>query len=102
LFFRSRQTAKEDAPADVLLMIKKDGDITVIAESVLDTNLIVAAAAPYFKFPRKICFRKGGYSLELSLVDYAGPGTSSVCATKALESTGNYLDINGVKCDVSL
>jgi hypothetical protein len=56
----------------------------------------------FFDFPDKVFLKKGAYSLGLSLVDYAGADKLTVWATKTQEHTGNFLEVNGFKTDVSL
>jgi hypothetical protein len=73
-----------------------------MADSELDRNEIADNKGAYFRLPPAAKLGKGGYSLALSLVDYTGPKRLTVWATGAQKNTGNYLEINGEKSDLSL
>jgi hypothetical protein len=91
---------KEHAPANIRLTLYNDGGEAL--SMVLDKNDISDNMWVFFDLPHKIFLKKGAYSLVLSLVDYAGTDKLTVWATKTQENTGNFLEVNGVKTDVSL
>jgi hypothetical protein len=92
----------KSAPADVRLTISRNDDNTIVAESVIDRNMAVTGRETLFKFPQKVYLKKGRYALALSLIDYVGPRTLTAWTTMSPKASGNYLEINGVKSDISL
>jgi hypothetical protein len=91
---------KEHAPANIRLTLYDDKGETL--SMILDKNDISDNMWVFFDLPHKVFLKKGAYSLVLSLVDYAGTDKLTVWATKTQENTGNFLEVNGVKTDVSL
>ncbi len=91
---------KEHAPANIRLALYNDkGEILSM---VLDKNDVSDNMWVFFDFPDKVFLKKGAYSLGLSLVNYMGTDKLTVWATKTQENTGNFLEVNGFKTDVSL
>ncbi len=89
------------APARVRLEIFKDDDPKPFAVQEISRFEAGGNSGAFFRFPTKKLFAKGSYSLILSLVDYRGPHTLSVRATKS-GGDGSYLEVNGRKTDLSL
>jgi hypothetical protein len=93
---------EEHAPANVRLALTRDSDKSLVAVSEMDRKEIVDSKGVYLKFPRKIFLGKGSYSMALSLVGYAGPKMMTALATETGGNTGNILEINGRRSDISL
>jgi len=89
------------APARVRLEIFKDDDPMPYVMQEIDRYEVGDNSGALFKFPSKKIFKKGRYSLILSLIDYQGSRTVSAWATKSRED-GSYLEVNGQKTDLSL
>jgi hypothetical protein len=93
---------KGHAPANVRLTLFSDNGRQLALTPELTMNEISDDRWVFFKFPSKVPFPKGGYSLMLSLVDYSGPDPLSAWATKTTGNAGDYLEINGVRSNTSL
>lgn len=91
---------EEHAPANIRLALYNDkGEMLSM---VLDKKDISDNMWVYFDFPDKVFLKKGAHSLGLSLVNYAGTDKLTVWATKTQENSGNFLEVNGFKTNVSL
>jgi hypothetical protein len=91
----------KQAPADVRLTVF-DSDGTLHAESELSRHRVADNRWAYFKFPKKVFFEKGKYSMVLSLVDHTGPDKLAAAVTRDQKHIGRYLEIDGIESGTSL
>jgi len=92
---------KEYAPANVHLTVY-DSDGGVFAESELSRHRITSNDWSYFKFPEKVFFEKGDYSMALSLIDYNGPDSLTAMVTQDQVDLGRYLEVNNTRSGTSM
>jgi hypothetical protein len=92
----------EHAPANVRIVLYKDGDPRPITGSELDKSAITDGKAAYFRLPERVSLKRGGYTLAVSLVDHTGPGKLSALVADTPEHSGDYLALNGKRSGSSL
>lgn len=93
---------KKHAPANMRLALYKDNGENFFIETGLHKDEITEDEWGFFDFQYPLSLSKGGYYLELSLPGYTGPGSLTALATRTRGNTGNFLEVNGAKTDLSL
>jgi len=100
--FKFMTYGAKHAPADLRLTLYNEAGEQYSFAPEVAGKYIRDNAWVFFEFPVRVKLGKGDHVLELTTIKPAGKKQLSAWATTGLETTGNYLEVNGKRSEVSL